>query len=82
MTDVPKRFKDDEELGGDELLEVVQAERRGSPRPQFERAEYAAYRADALGAAELHAEADASVPKALEEMSPDDHYEAIRGRRA
>lgn len=79
MPTPPDRFR--EPATPDEHLKAVQAERRGE-QFRIESDEYRRYRADALRAAGLTDEADASEPdtRDLGELTPEDHLEQIRGR--
>jgi hypothetical protein len=81
--EAPKRFKDEDELDGDELLQTVQARRRGDDPPQFERKEYRQHKADALREAGLDAEADEletaeAGPVPMEERTTQEHFDRIR----
>jgi hypothetical protein len=77
----PERYKSADELSVDEMLRVVQAARRGSPEPKFERDDYRAYKANALRAAGLTDEADASDPGAAPDLeNMEDHLRAIQRR--
>jgi hypothetical protein len=87
MPDVPERYVDETDLTGDQMLEVVQARRRGESEPRFERKEYQQHRADVLREGGLDSEADEVEAQAagltpIEDMSPAQHLERIqRGRR-
>ncbi|MEA2190748.1 MAG: hypothetical protein QOI73_869 [Solirubrobacteraceae bacterium] len=77
----PQRFKAEEDLGPDEYLQVIQAERRGAARPRFESDEYRRYKNDGLRALGLDDEVtDDAGEKPLDAMSPADHFDDIRGR--
>jgi hypothetical protein len=83
MTDTPKRYKDEDEYNGDELLAAVQARHRGDDPPKFERKEYRQHKADALREAGLDDEADeleaaAAEPVPLEERTTEEHFDRIR----
>jgi hypothetical protein len=87
MAEKPKRYKDESELDGDEMLQVVQARKRGDDPPRFERPEYAEHKAKALRASGLDDEADeiearangATVP--LEERTTAEHFDRMRRHR-
>jgi hypothetical protein len=84
MPDPPKRFKEQDELDGDELVKVVQARAANAPQPRFETADYKEYRRDVLREGGLIDEADELEAeqiegKPLEEMSPGEHFDRIRG---
>jgi hypothetical protein len=78
MTDTPRRFKDREDYSPDEQLAVQQARHRGEPEPRFETDEYKQARREHLEAGGFEPDGDQQAPTALEDMTPDDHYQRIR----
>lgn len=82
--EAPRRYKEQDELDGDELLAQVQARHRGEDVPKFETAEYREHRRDVLREGGLTDEADEDETatrgggKPLEEMSPGEHFDRIR----
>jgi len=83
MSETPRRYKTEDELDGDELLEVVQARHRGEDMPRFETAEYREHRRDVLREGGLTDEADEDEQrqasgKPLEEMSTAEHFDRMR----
>jgi hypothetical protein len=81
MSDKIRRWKRDEELSVEELVQRMQAETRGEPAPQFETPEYIEHRTEALRDAGLDEEADESKPKSIEDLTPAEHYERMRSGR-
>jgi hypothetical protein len=76
----PVQHKRREDFSAAEIARTMHAENIGEP-VDIETAEYRKYRADALRAAGLTAEADASEPDAepdLESMTPQEHYDRMR----
>lgn len=77
MPKPPPKYKPEQEYTPDEVLRSMRGER-------IESEEFRRYHADALRAAGLTQEADAVEPdstKALDEMTPADHLDAIRRAR-
>jgi hypothetical protein len=74
----PERFKKREDLTVDEQLAAIQAQKRGDPAPRFETDEYRQARREALEAAGLDPDDDAEESMALEDMTPEDHFNRIR----
>jgi hypothetical protein len=80
MPKPPTQFKDPADYTVDEIVQAMHAERIGESA-QIETTEYRKYRADALRAAGLNAEADASEPDAepdLASMTPQEHFDRLR----
>ncbi|HET7590978.1 MAG TPA: hypothetical protein VFK14_12460 [Solirubrobacterales bacterium] len=84
MTDeAPRRYKEQDELDGDELLAQVQARHRGEDAPRFETPEYRQHRRDVLREGGLTDEADEDESrensgKPLEEMSTAEHFDRLQ----
>ncbi|HSS03833.1 MAG TPA: hypothetical protein VLK89_01430 [Solirubrobacterales bacterium] len=81
--EAPRRYKEQDELDGDELLAQVQARHRGEDMPRFETPEYREHRRDVLREGGLTDEADEAearegTGKPLEEMSPGEHFDRMR----
>lgn len=79
MAKPPERYRDAEST--EEHLQVQRAQRRREPAPRFETEAYRRYRADALRAAGLDDEADASEDAGDGEMTTEQHLERVRRRR-
>jgi hypothetical protein len=76
----PRRFKRRDEYTIDEELRHQQAENRGEPIPRFERDEYKQARRQALEESGFEPE-DEPAEKAVEDMTPEEHYQRIRSGR-
>jgi hypothetical protein len=82
----PTRFKSQDDLDGDELLEVVQARRAGKNVPRFESAAYIKHKIAKLRAAGLDEEADeieaeTGEPVPLDEQTTEEHFDRLRAGR-
>jgi hypothetical protein len=81
MTDKVRKYKAHDELDPDELLKVVQAQRRGEPTPKFLTDEYRQATSEALTEAGLEPDDESDESKSIEEMSVGDHLARIRKER-
>jgi hypothetical protein len=83
VSEIPRRYKTEDEYDGDELLAAVQARARNDDPPRFETADYKEYRRDVLREGGLGDEADElepSEPQPLEERTSDEHFQRLRAK--